>query len=182
MSTVKQSQAIPFTGPYSLLVCHLRNLTGEASATLWCVYMQTLLAHSCSCFHWSATLASLISGDVEELDGTDKNTLKIFKNIILVHDVGMVLLEVSRQAEAQAQLWSWHIIVSLCSIHSASALFLWPSFSLYSLSVDSQPSQWHVCWRCHYSSAGSPVKPKSSERLVLNVASAAANMDNSLML
>lgn len=29
MSTVKQSQAIPFTGPYSLLVCHLRNLTGK---------------------------------------------------------------------------------------------------------------------------------------------------------
>uniref|UniRef100_A0A7N8X881 Cleavage and polyadenylation specificity factor subunit 3 n=1 Tax=Mastacembelus armatus TaxID=205130 RepID=A0A7N8X881_9TELE len=27
MSTVKQTQAIPFTGPYSLLVCHLRNLT-----------------------------------------------------------------------------------------------------------------------------------------------------------
>lgn len=32
MSTVKQSQAIPFTGPYSLLVCHLRNLTGKASS------------------------------------------------------------------------------------------------------------------------------------------------------
>ncbi|MEQ2173791.1 Cleavage and polyadenylation specificity factor subunit 3 [Goodea atripinnis] len=31
MSTVKQTQAIPFTGPYSLLVCHLRNLTGEPS-------------------------------------------------------------------------------------------------------------------------------------------------------
>lgn len=31
MSTVKQSQVIPFTGPYSLLVCHLRNLTGEAA-------------------------------------------------------------------------------------------------------------------------------------------------------
>lgn len=179
MSTVKQSQAIPFTGPYSLLVCHLRNLTGEASATLWCVYMQTLLAHSCSCFHWSATLASLISGDVEELDGTDKNTLKIFKNIILVHDVGMVLLEVSKAGWGPGPAV---IIVSLCSIHSASALFLWPSFSLYSLSVDSQPSQWHVCWRCHYSSAGSPVKPKSSERLVLNVASAAANMDKSIML
>lgn len=29
MSTVKQTQAIPFTGPYSLLVCQLRNLTGE---------------------------------------------------------------------------------------------------------------------------------------------------------
>uniref|UniRef100_A0A7N8Y2R1 Cleavage and polyadenylation specificity factor subunit 3 n=1 Tax=Mastacembelus armatus TaxID=205130 RepID=A0A7N8Y2R1_9TELE len=59
MSTVKQTQAIPFTGPYSLLVCHLRNLTG----------------------------------DVEELDGTEKNTLKIFKNITLIHEVGMVLLE-----------------------------------------------------------------------------------------
>ncbi|KAG7224219.1 hypothetical protein INR49_019954 [Caranx melampygus] len=59
MSTVKQTQAIPFTGPYSLLVCHLRNLTG----------------------------------DVEELDGTEKNTLKLFKNIILIHEVGMVLLE-----------------------------------------------------------------------------------------
>lgn len=32
MSTVKQTQAIPFTGPYSLLVCHLRNLTGNVSA------------------------------------------------------------------------------------------------------------------------------------------------------
>ncbi|XP_054597604.1 cleavage and polyadenylation specificity factor subunit 3 isoform X2 [Nothobranchius furzeri] len=59
MSTVKQTQAIPFTGPYSLLVCHLRNLTG----------------------------------DVEELEGTEKNVLKIFKNITLVHEVGMVMLE-----------------------------------------------------------------------------------------
>ncbi|KAK7904335.1 hypothetical protein WMY93_016942 [Mugilogobius chulae] len=59
VSTVKQSQAIPFTGPYSLLVCHLRNITG----------------------------------DVEELEGTEKNTLKIFKSITLVHEVGMVLLE-----------------------------------------------------------------------------------------
>lgn len=33
MSTVKQSQVIPFTGPYSLLVCHLRNLTGEVPST-----------------------------------------------------------------------------------------------------------------------------------------------------
>lgn len=31
MSTVKQTQAIPFTGPYSLLVCHLRNLTGKTA-------------------------------------------------------------------------------------------------------------------------------------------------------
>ncbi|KAI4804104.1 hypothetical protein KUCAC02_025746 [Chaenocephalus aceratus] len=44
MRTVKQTQAIPFTGPYSLLVCQLRSLTGE----------------------------------VEELDGMEKHTLKIF--------------------------------------------------------------------------------------------------------
>lgn len=37
---------------------------------------------------------SLASGDVEELDGTEKNTLKILKNITLIHEVGMVLLEV----------------------------------------------------------------------------------------
>uniref|UniRef100_UPI003AAE8E94 cleavage and polyadenylation specificity factor subunit 3 isoform X2 n=1 Tax=Centroberyx gerrardi TaxID=166262 RepID=UPI003AAE8E94 len=59
MSTVKQTQAIPFTGPYSLLCCSLLS----------------------------------VSGDVEELDGTEKNTLKIFKNITLIHEVGMVLLE-----------------------------------------------------------------------------------------
>ncbi|CAG5866479.1 unnamed protein product [Menidia menidia] len=59
MSTVKQTQAIPFTGPYSLLVCHLRNLTG----------------------------------DVEELDGTEKNTLRVFKNVTLIQEAGMVLLE-----------------------------------------------------------------------------------------
>lgn len=41
---------------------------------------------------------SLVSGDVEEMDGTEKNTLKIFKNITLIHEVGMVLLEVSGQA------------------------------------------------------------------------------------
>ncbi len=35
---------------------------------------------------------------MEELDGTEKNTLKIFKNITLIHEVGMVLLEVSSEA------------------------------------------------------------------------------------
>ncbi|XP_061751852.1 cleavage and polyadenylation specificity factor subunit 3 [Nerophis ophidion] len=59
MSTVKQTQAIPFTGPYSLLVCHLRNLTG----------------------------------DVEELDGTEKKTLRVFQSITLIHEAGVVLLE-----------------------------------------------------------------------------------------
>lgn len=43
MSTVKQSQAIPFTGPYSLLVCHLRNLTGKTylrMCTEWTITSQ----------------------------------------------------------------------------------------------------------------------------------------------
>lgn len=40
-------------------------------------------------------LSSFVSGDVEELDGTEKNTLKVFKSITLIHEVGMVLLEVS---------------------------------------------------------------------------------------
>lgn len=32
---------------------------------------------------------------MEELDGTEKNTLKVFKTVTLIHQVGMVLLEVS---------------------------------------------------------------------------------------
>lgn len=40
MSTVKQTQAIPFTGPYSLLVCHLRNLTGKTWNVEWPVILQ----------------------------------------------------------------------------------------------------------------------------------------------
>lgn len=38
-----------------------------------------------------------VSGDVEELDVTQKNTLKIFKNITLVHEAGMVMLEVNNK-------------------------------------------------------------------------------------
>lgn len=86
MSTVKQSQAIPFTGPYSLLVCHLRNLTGKASSAQAGI---SSLSPSHRCF------LLFISGDVEELDGTEKNTLKVFKSVTLIHEVGMVLLEVS---------------------------------------------------------------------------------------
>ncbi|XP_012679369.1 cleavage and polyadenylation specificity factor subunit 3 [Clupea harengus] len=65
MSTVKQTQAIPFTGPYSLLVNQLRHL----------------------------------AGDVEEVEASEKTekiektTLKIFKNITLLHEAGMVTLE-----------------------------------------------------------------------------------------
>lgn len=32
---------------------------------------------------------------MEELDGTEKKTLRIFQSITLIHEVGMVLLEVS---------------------------------------------------------------------------------------
>lgn len=98
---------------------------------------------------------------MEELDGTEKNTLKIFKNITLIHEVGMVLLEVR---------WSGP---GLCSVQTGSLSLLWcplsspnSPLSFYSVSVDSKPSQWHVCWCCHHCSAGSPVKPKSSERSV----------------
>lgn len=87
MSTVKQSQAIPFTGPYSLLVCHLRNLTGKASSSAQARTSSLLVLHT----------PVFVSGDVEELDGTEKNTLKVFKSVTLIHQVGMVLLEVSGQ-------------------------------------------------------------------------------------
>lgn len=42
-----------------------------------------------------------ISGDVEEMDGTEKSTLKVFKNITLVHESSMVMLEVSSKAPLQ---------------------------------------------------------------------------------
>lgn len=35
------------------------------------------------------------SGDVEQVEGAAKITVRIFKNITLVHEAGMVLLEVS---------------------------------------------------------------------------------------
>uniref|UniRef100_A0A671NVW0 Cleavage and polyadenylation specificity factor subunit 3-like n=1 Tax=Sinocyclocheilus anshuiensis TaxID=1608454 RepID=A0A671NVW0_9TELE len=59
MSTVKQTQAIPFTGPFPLLLSQLRHLTG----------------------------------DVEEIEISEKSTLKVFNSITVVHDQNMVLLE-----------------------------------------------------------------------------------------
>ncbi|PWA14355.1 hypothetical protein CCH79_00018500 [Gambusia affinis] len=56
---VTQTQAIPFTGPISLLVSQLRNL----------------------------------AGDVQQMEKTEKITVKIFDSITLVHEAGMVLLE-----------------------------------------------------------------------------------------
>uniref|UniRef100_A0A673MQC2 Pre-mRNA 3'-end-processing endonuclease polyadenylation factor C-term domain-containing protein n=1 Tax=Sinocyclocheilus rhinocerous TaxID=307959 RepID=A0A673MQC2_9TELE len=59
MSTVKQTQAIPFTGPFPLLLSQLRHLTG----------------------------------DVEEIEISEKSTLRVFNSITVVHDQNMVLLE-----------------------------------------------------------------------------------------
>lgn len=39
---------------------------------------------------------SNVLGDVEEVEATEKTTLKVFKNITLLHEAGMVTLEVSR--------------------------------------------------------------------------------------
>ncbi|CAB1442402.1 unnamed protein product [Pleuronectes platessa] len=59
MSTVTQTQAVPYTGPISLLVSQLRSL----------------------------------AGDVEQVEGAEKITVRIFKSITLVHEAGMVTLE-----------------------------------------------------------------------------------------
>ncbi|XP_012582824.1 PREDICTED: cleavage and polyadenylation specificity factor subunit 3, partial [Condylura cristata] len=59
MSTVKQTQAIPYTGPFNLLFHQLQKLTG----------------------------------DVEELEIQDKPALKVFKNITVIQEPGMVVLE-----------------------------------------------------------------------------------------
>lgn len=136
MSTVKQSQAIPFTGPYSLLVCHLRNLTGKASSA------QATTLH-CLAF----ILLFFVSGDVEELDGTEKNTLKVFKTVTLIHQVGMVLLEVSvwsgypagLQILLQFQLFMQHLFTTSGSpwcvqlVTTLSALHLSLPFASYLL-------------------------------------------------
>lgn len=44
------------------------------------------------------TVSLANSGDVEEMDGMEKSTLKIFKNITLVHESSMVMLEVSSKS------------------------------------------------------------------------------------
>nr|XP_024650099.1 cleavage and polyadenylation specificity factor subunit 3 [Macaca nemestrina] len=59
MSTVKQTQAIPYTGPFNLLYYQLQKLTG----------------------------------DVEELEIQEKPALKVFKNITVIQEPGMVVLE-----------------------------------------------------------------------------------------
>lgn len=69
-----------------------------------------------------------ISGDVEEVDGTEKSTLRIFKNITLVHESSMVMLEVSPFKD---------LLVPL-------VLLIFFCLSLRSAAVDCQPSERHV--------------------------------------
>ncbi|XP_075057559.1 cleavage and polyadenylation specificity factor subunit 3 [Mixophyes fleayi] len=59
MSTVTQTQAIPYTGPFNLLFYHLQQLTGE----------------------------------VEEIEVNDKESLRVFRAITVVKEQGMVMLE-----------------------------------------------------------------------------------------
>lgn len=69
-----------------------------------------------------------ISGDVEEVDGTEKSTLKIFKNITLVHDSSMVMLEVSGMCPVEDLLLPCVLLISFC-------------LSVRSAAVDCQPSE-----------------------------------------
>lgn len=43
----------------------------------------------------SSVCVCVCVGDVEQVEGAAKITIRVFKNITLVHDSGMVLLEVS---------------------------------------------------------------------------------------
>lgn len=69
---------------------------------------------------------------MEELDGTEKNTLKIFKNITLIHEVGMVMLEVSRVAAASPAA-GLRVLVPYLDFNDR--------VSLFSAAVDSEPSK-----------------------------------------
>lgn len=59
MSTVTQTQAIPYTGPFNLLSYQLQQLTGE----------------------------------VDEMEGNEKDCLRVFKAITVIKEHGMVMLE-----------------------------------------------------------------------------------------
>lgn len=61
-----------------------------------------------------------VSGDVEELDGREKNTLRVFKNITLVHEAGMVLLEVRGQTRGAP-------VLGLVQFSIAQFFSDWPS-------------------------------------------------------
>lgn len=49
---------------------------------------------------------SSFSGDVEQVEGAAKITIRIFKSITLIHDAGTVLLEVCGSG-----LWFWSVVL-----------------------------------------------------------------------
>uniref|UniRef100_A0A8C1N4R5 Cleavage and polyadenylation specificity factor subunit 3 n=1 Tax=Cyprinus carpio TaxID=7962 RepID=A0A8C1N4R5_CYPCA len=85
MSTVKQTQAIPFTGPFPLLLSQLRHLTGVYTCV--CVFCVHMLSSSC------VGVCVFVIGDVEEIEISEKSTLRVFNSITVVHDQNVVLLE-----------------------------------------------------------------------------------------
>lgn len=128
-------------------------------------------------FSFTLALSSFVSGDVEELDGTEKNTLKVFKSVTLIHEVGMVLLEVSGRvweprggSEFKVVLFefthackmsppSGRSLSRLCHDHKRH-------LALPLILVDRKPYQRHVRRRHRHRSAGGPSKSKSPERSV----------------
>lgn len=49
---------------------------------------------------------SVFSGDVEQVDGAEKITIRIFKSITLVHEAGMVVLEVRHRRRSRIKVCS----------------------------------------------------------------------------
>lgn len=97
MGTVTQSQAIPYTGPISLLVSQLRSLTGKDPTPSGESDLGSVRVPVCV-----MRCVFVCSGDVEQVEAAAKITIRIFKSITLVHEAGMVLLEV-RDSEKQVQ-------------------------------------------------------------------------------
>lgn len=87
---VTQVQAVPYTGPISLLVSQLRSLTGQFTI----MHQSHESACPCSWGELLITCVCVCSGDVEQVEAASKITIRILKSITLVHEGGMVLLEV----------------------------------------------------------------------------------------
>ncbi len=95
-----------------------------------------------------------VLGDVEEIEISEKSTLRVFNGITVVHDQNMVLLEVRRH--------TGHSHTSVTMATEVTRVWLCVCFVLPP--VVCQSSEWHVRWCRHYSGAGGTVQPESSER------------------
>nr|XP_032651084.1 cleavage and polyadenylation specificity factor subunit 3 isoform X2 [Chelonoidis abingdonii] len=120
MSTVTQTQAIPYSGPFNLLYYQLQKLTG----------------------------------DVEEIEIQQKPALKVFKNITVIQEPGMVVLEwvanpandmyadtvttviLEVQSNPKIQkgitfnlcVFNCSILLSICAVENLSRLFHYDTF------------------------------------------------------